>query len=418
MLKIGIAGLGTVGTEVARKIQNKQLGDGVELCAISARDKSKERNFDQKSAVWVDNPIDLAMMDELDVIVELIGGENGVSLQLVQAALKAGKHVVTANKAMLARHIISLTELAEQTQSVLNYEAAVAGGIPIIKVLKESLVANSITQISGILNGTCNFILSEMTEKGTSFDEVLKQAQNLGYAEADPSFDIEAIDAGQKLSILTALAFGVRPEFSAVDIRGITEITAKDIAFAKHFGSVIRSIGVATKTSQGIVQSVKTYLVKKTLPLAGIKGITNAVQIQADMIDEIMLQGPGAGGMATASAVLADIVDIKNESYRQVLGRNVEKLLPLQVDKHCPKVSYYIRLEVKNEIDFIARITSILAQYGVSIDEILQEQGGQGICDVAIMTHPIKLPFVEKALEELQKEHILEREFNVMPIMQ
>ncbi len=315
-LKVGLAGLGTVGASVVRLIDQQRTvlaaacGRPIEVVAVSARSRGKDRGIDMKKLRWVADPVELARDPGIDAFVELIGGDGNPALAAVSAALKAGKPVVTANKALLARHGVELAGLAEKHKVALNFEAAVGGAIPIVKTLREGLAGNAVARIYGILNGTCNYMLTRMERERLSFDECLKEAQRLGYAEADPSFDIEGHDTAQKLSILASLTFGIRVDPAAIYVEGITSITTADLEAADELGYRIKLLGVAVKTDKGIEQRVHPTMVRKDSAIAQVMGVTNAVTIDAEGIPPITLVGPGAGGTATASAVVADIADI------------------------------------------------------------------------------------------------------------
>jgi len=316
VLRIGVAGVGTVGASLLKILGSKdnllaeRCGRPLRVTAVNARDKSKDRGVSLDGMRWFDDPVDLAKSDDIDVFVELIGGEDGPACDAVKAALLAGKHVVTANKALLAKHGVELAQLAEDQGLLLNYEAAVAGGIPIIKVMRESMTANEISRVYGILNGTCNYILTRMEADGMSFEDCLKDAQELGYAEADPTFDIEGNDTAHKLAILTSLAFGSRIAPDAIYLEGITKITIEDIIAAKELGYRIKLLGVATRTADGVESRVHPAMVPLGSAIAEIGGVTNAVSVEAEPVGSLMMSGPGAGGDATASAVAGDLCDI------------------------------------------------------------------------------------------------------------
>ncbi len=313
-LKIGIAGLGTVGASVIRLIDRQRealavcCGRPLEVVAVSARSRAKKRDVDVKALRWVADPVSLAGDREIDVFVELIGGEGDPARAAISAALAAKKSVVTANKALLARHGIKLAAIAEKNHVALSFEAAVGGAIPIVKTLREGLAGNSLARVYGILNGTCNYILSRMEQDKLAFGDCLKEAQRLGYAEADPTFDIEGHDTAQKLAILASLAFGIKVDVSAVFVEGISSIAFEDLQWADELGYRVKLLGVAVKTEKGIEQRVHPTMVPKDSAIAQVMGVTNAVTIDAGTIAPITLVGPGAGGMATASAIVADIV--------------------------------------------------------------------------------------------------------------
>jgi homoserine dehydrogenase len=316
-LKVGLAGLGTVGTAVIRLLDHERdkllarCGRPIEVVAVTARSRGKKRDVDLKKFRWVSDPVELAADPAIDVLVELIGGAGDPAKRAIETALSAGKPVVTANKALLAAHGDKLATLAERRGVALNFEASVAGGIPIVKTLREGLNGNSFTRIYGILNGTCNYILSRMEEDRISFDECLREAQRLGYAEADPSFDVEGHDTAQKLLILASLAFGIRVDPAAVYVEGISSITLADLDAAAELGYRVKLLGVAVKTEAGIEQRVHPTMVRRESAIAQVMGVTNAVTVDAEGLAPITLVGPGAGGMATASAVVSDLADIR-----------------------------------------------------------------------------------------------------------
>ena len=435
-LKIGIAGVGTVGTCVVVKLLGGSVKDTT-ITRLAARDINKDRGLKMPESQWTQYALDLADADDVDVVVELIGGADGTALELVRAALANKKHIVTANKALLAKHGVELAELAEKNNCILKYEAAVAGGIPVIKALSEGLAANNIFRINGILNGTCNFILTEMETKGVGYEETLSIAQELGYAEADPTFDVEGIDAAQKLSLLSAIAFGQKPNENDVLTRGISDVTAIDLEFAKGFESVIRLIARAEKkmhksvssrasisgTSDEVVQVVEPCLVRKTSVLSGIGGVTNAVQFETDMVD-VMLQGPGAGGEATASAVLADIADLRQFMKSgmcapHVFGRSVSELVASQSETEVMPSQWYIRLNLKDAPGSMAKVTSILAEHDVSIEEAVQRgpQNGEDHRPVVFITHKCEKSAIKNALVALEAIDVIAKDVNYMPVI-
>ena len=435
-LKIGIAGVGTVGTCVVVKLLAGAVQDTT-ITRLAARDTKKDRGFKVPNSIWTQNALDLADTDDVDVVVELIGGADGTALDLVRAALANKKHVVTANKALLAKHGVELAELAEKNNCILKYEAAVAGGIPVIKALSEGLAANNIFRINGILNGTCNFILTEMETKGAGYEETLSIAQELGYAEADPSLDVEGIDAAQKLSLLSAIAFGQKPNENDVLTRGISDVAAIDFEFAKGFEAVIRLIARAEKkihksvsssasisgTSGEVVQVVEPCLVRKTSVLSRISGVTNAVQFETDMVD-VMLQGPGAGGEATASAVLADIADLRQfmksgMNAPHVFGRSVSELEASKGETEIMPSQWYIRLSLKDAPGSMAKVTSILADHDVSIEEAVQRgpQNGEDHRPVVFITHKCEKSAIKNALAALEAIDVIAKDVSYMPVI-
>ncbi|MGO4570907.1 homoserine dehydrogenase [Microvirga sp. 2TAF3] len=379
--RVGIAGLGTVGASVIQILarQNEVLaqrsGRPVQVTAVSARDKGKDRGIDLSAYTWFDDPLELARSAEVDCVVELVGGAEGTARELVEAALAAGKHVVTANKALLAKHGVSLAKTAEDKGVSLAFEASVAGGIPVIKTLREALPGNRVSRLYGILNGTCNYILSRMELEGLTFAECLKDAQRLGYAEADPTFDVEGFDTAHKLAILTSLAFGTEIDADAIYVEGISSITPLDLTMANELGFRIKLLGVAERTKTGIEQRVHPTMVPKSSPIAQVMGVTNAVTIDADAVKELTLVGPGAGGDATASAVVADIADVALGKAEAPFGQSSSRLEKAQrapMQRH--EGGYYIRLTVHDRPGVAAGVATRMAEADISLESILQKR--------------------------------------------
>jgi homoserine dehydrogenase len=378
-LRLGIAGLGTVGSAVLRLLaQNGSLlaeraGRELKVTAVSARRRERGRGVDLARFRWYDDAIALAADPEVDVVVELIGGADGPALALCRAALGAGKPVVTANKALLAHHGAELARLAEANRATIGFEAAVAGGIPIVKTLREALAGNRISRVYGILNGTCNYVLTTMRESGRDFDEVLGEAQRLGYAEADPSFDIDGIDAAHKLALLAALAFGCPPDFDAVYIEGIRHVSPLDIAFASEMGYRIKLLGVARRTEHGLEQRVHPSMVRIGTPISQVEGVFNAVVAEGDQVDATLYSGRGAGGGPTASAVVADIADIAKGAKLPVLGvpsAALHALPAAPMERHYG--AYYFRLMVVDQPGVLADVAACLRDHEVSIEALIQ----------------------------------------------
>jgi homoserine dehydrogenase len=347
------------------------------VTAVSARNRARDRGLPLERYRWFDDPVELARDPGIDVFVELMGGEEGAAHEAVKAALDAGKPVVTANKALLARHGIDLAQRAEKAGVALNFEAAVAGGVPIIKTLREALIANNIDRVYGILNGTCNYILTKMEAEGLSFDACLKEAQRLGYAEADPTFDIGGFDTAHKLAILTSLAFGTQINADAIHVEGIERITTEDLVAADELGYRIKLLGVATRSPAGVEQRVHPTMVPKSTPIAQVNGVTNAVAVDADAVPELTLVGPGAGGEATASAVVGDIADIARGQVLAPFGRkssDLEALPPAAMQAH--KGGYYVRLSVADRPGAAAGIATRMAERGISLESIVQKHRG------------------------------------------
>jgi homoserine dehydrogenase len=416
-LRLGIAGLGTVGTGLVHLLKTHharllaQTGRTLRIAAVSARSRKKDRGIALDGVTWFDDPVKLATAPEIDVFVELIGGEDGPAKLAVEAALAAGKPVVTANKALLAKHGVDLAGRAEKAGVALNFEAAVAGGIPIIKTLRESLAANAITRISGILNGTCNYILTRMENEGLPFETVLKDAQAKGYAEADPTFDVGGFDTAHKLTLLMSLAFGTKPAFEQIHVEGITGITREDIEAAGELGYRIKLLGVAMTTDTGIEARVHPTMVPKTAAIAGVSGVTNAVAIDADYAGSLLLVGPGAGANATASSVASDIVDImRGASVKPFLVR-AETLKPhkkARLGQH--RGAYYVRFTAFDRPGVMASITRHMADRDVSLASIVQRgpRGADGAkTPVIIITHATTEDAMAKALQAIERDGVV-----------
>lgn len=381
VLRLGIAGLGTVGSSLLRLIDRHgndlavRSGMPIKVTAVAARDRAKDRGVDLSGVKWFEDPIALARDAGIDVFVELIGGADGIALESVKAALSAGKHVVTANKALLAAHGVELAKQAEAGGVSLNFEAAVAGGIPIIKTLRETLAGNMVERVYGILNGTCNYILTRMEQEGLSFEECLSAAQRLGYAEADPTFDVEGFDAAHKLSLLTAIAFGTTIDADSIYVEGISSITPADMEAADELGYRIKLLGVACRTDSGIEQRVHPTMVPKSSAIARIDGVTNAVAVEADFVGQLVLSGPGAGGEATASSVMSDIADIARGDRLGTFGRPASSLEPYRrAGMRLHEGGYYIRLSVFDRPGAFAAIAKRMADHEISLESIVQRR--------------------------------------------
>jgi homoserine dehydrogenase len=380
-LRLGVAGLGTVGAaviDIVRRQENAlaaRCGRAVRVVAVSARDRTRDRGVDLSGYRWFDDPVAMARDDGIDCLVELMGGADGPAKAAVDAALAAGKHVVTANKAMLARHGLGQARAAEAAGVALAFEASVAGGIPVVKTLREALAGNTVTQIAGILNGTCNYILTRMELEGLTFADCLKDAQALGYAEADPTFDVEGFDTAHKLSLLTSLAFGVEIDAEAIQVEGISAITPLDLRMADELGYRIKLLGVAERTAAGIEQRVCPTMVPKTSAIAQVMGVTNAVSIDADAVRQLTLVGPGAGGGPTASAVVADIADVARGLISAPFGlptARLETLTQAPLQRH--EGGYYIRLSVLDRPGAAAGIATRMAEADISLESIVQKR--------------------------------------------
>lgn len=387
-LKLGVAGLGTVGAGLLKLLESHgdrlaaSLGRRIEVVAVSARDRGKDRGVSLDRIRWVDDAARLAIDPGIDVFVELIGGDEGIARRAVEAALGAGKHVVTANKALLAKHGVELGALAEHKGVELNFEAAVAGGIPVIKTLRESLAGNGVTRVYGILNGTCNYILTAMQKEGRAFADVLKEAQAKGYAEADPTFDIGGFDTAHKLALLTSLAFGTRVAFDQIDIEGIESITASDIEAADELGYRIKLLGVAVQTPSGIEQRVHPAMVPEHSAIAEVSGVTNCVAIDADFVGKLLMVGPGAGASATASSVASDIIDVAIGGVMPPFRVPAAKLQPYRratLGQH--QGAYYVRLLVEDRPGVMAFVTKELADRGISLESVVQRRPRKDLGD-------------------------------------
>jgi len=381
-LKVGLAGLGTVGSAVVHLLDQgrdkliARCGRPIEIVALSARSRGKKRGFDVKKFRWFADPAVLAREPSIDVLVEVIGGEGDPAKRAVEAALNAGKPVVTANKALLAGHGQKLAALAERHGVALNFEAAVAGGIPIVKTLREGLNGASFTRIYGILNGTCNYILTRMEQDRLAFGDCLREAQRLGYAEAAPTFDVEGHDTAQKLAILASLAFGAKIDPGAVYVEGISSITLADLDAAAELGYRVKLLGVAVKTEAGIEQRVHPTMVPKDSAIAQVMGVTNAVTVDAEGLAPITLVGPGAGGVATASAIVADLADIARGVVTPPFGLPAARMTAIRkAPMQHHEGGYYIRLLARDRPGTAATIARRLAQQNISLESIVQRHG-------------------------------------------
>jgi len=390
----------------------RQCGRPITTVLVSARDRTRDRGIDLSQIQWVDDPVELARSPEIDVFVELIGGDNGPAMASVKAALESGKHVVTANKALLSKHGVELAQIAEENGLLLNYEAAVAGGIPVIKTLREALAGNQVSRVFGILNGTCNYILTRMEAEGMSFQECLADAQRLGYAEADPTFDIEGHDTAHKLSILTSLAFGCQISAQDIYLEGISNITPADIKAAANLGYRIKLLGVAQRTETGIEQRVHPTMVPTSSVIAQVHGVTNAVAIETDMLGELLLSGPGAGGNATASAVIGDLADIAKSrpgfQHGPVFGRPARELAPYQRARmRSHEGGYFIRLTVHDRLGVFASIASRMAENEISLESIVQHGDAAEYKTVIMVTHETTELAVRNAVERITNDGLL-----------
>jgi homoserine dehydrogenase len=421
-LKIGLAGVGTVGGGLLQLLAAHghslaaRAGRPIEVVAVSTLEDRRNKNVDISKFRRVQDPVALATDPGIDVFVELMGGEGGVAKDSVEAALRAGKHVVTANKALLAHHGTSLAALAEKNGVALNFEAAVAGGIPVVKVVRESLQGNDISRVYGILNGTCNYILTRMELEGRSFAEVLKEAQAQGYAEADPTFDIGGFDTAHKLTLLTSLAFGTRTDFESVYIEGIESITPADIEAAGDLGYRIKLLGVALRTDSGIEQRVHPTMVPKHTAIAEVDGVLNCVAVNGDFVGDVVLVGRGAGGAATASAVTSDLIDIARGLILPPFGVKAKNLKPYKkAQMRAHEGGYYIRLSVYDQTGAFAAIAGRMADQGISIESIVQRRPPAELpgfdrphkgspAAVVMITHQTTEAAIRKALAAIERD--------------
>jgi len=421
-LRLGIAGLGTVGGGVLDILQKHRAmvatraGIKIEVVAVTARDRLKKRGHDLAALDWFDDPVALAKSPGIDVFVELMGGEGDPAKSAVEAALTSGKHVITANKALLAHHGTALARLAEAKGVALNFEASVAGGIPIIKTIREGLAGNRVGKLFGIMNGTCNYILTKMANEGRSFADVLKEAQALGYAEADPTFDVGGFDTAHKLAVLASLAFGTEVNLKAIAIEGIEAITLDDIRNASELGYKIKLLGVAVAHEGGIEQRVHPTLVPKGAPVSDTDGVFNAVVVKGDFVGDLMLEGRGAGAHPTASAVLSDIVDIARGNIRPAFGVPAADLRPYRdAPKKAHEGGYYVALELHDRPGAVAAIARILADEKISIESIVQrgkqeKDAPRATAAFILITHNTLDTAMRAALARIEKDgHVAAR---------
>jgi len=412
-LRLGIAGLGTVGAGVVKIIRQKanllaeRAGRPIVITAVSARSKAKDRGVNLSDYAWEDDPVALAKRDDVDVFVELMGGSDGPAKAATEAAIAAGKDIVTANKALLAHHGHALALSAEEAGRVIRFEAAVAGGIPVIKALTEGLAGNDIHRVMGVMNGTCNYILTRMQSAGLPYDEVFEEANQLGYLEADPNLDVGGIDAGHKLSLLAAIAFGTQVDFDAVELEGIQAITIEDIHQAADMGFRIKLLGVCQMTGRGLEQRMSPCLVPDTSPLGQLEGGTNMCVLEGDNVEQIVLRGAGAGEGPTASAVMGDVMDIARGFRMPVFGRpaaGLERAKPARATTPAP---YYLRMELEDKPGALAKVAKELGEAGISIDRMRQYQHDVSTAPVLIVTHKTTRTALDTALEAMQRLEVV-----------
>jgi homoserine dehydrogenase len=412
-LRIGIAGLGTVGTGVVRIVQQKaellasRAGRPITISAVSARTRDKDRGVTISDYAWEDDPVALARRDDVDVFVELMGGSDGPAKAAAEAAIAAGKDVVTANKAMLAHHGQALATAAEEAGCVIRFEAAVAGGIPVVKTLTEGLAGNEVTRVVGVMNGTCNYILTRMQATGQGYNALFEEADKLGFLEADPNLDVGGIDAGHKLALLSAIAFGCQVDFEGIVLEGIQSITLDDIRRAGDMGYRIKLLGVAQMTGRGLEQRMSPCLVPADSPLGQLEGGTNMVVLEGDQVDQIVLRGPGAGMGPTASAVLGDVMDIARGTRVSTFGQPATSLKPCVRATSATPARYYLRMSILDTPGALAKVATILGEAGISIDRMRQYGHDNTTAPVLIVTHKTNREALDTALTGIRRLDVL-----------
>ena len=412
-LRLGIAGLGTVGVGVVKIVRRHaellqaRTGRPIEITAVAARDAGKDRGVNLSDYAWEKDPVTLAKRDDIDVFVELMGGENGPAKASVEAALASGKDVVTANKALLAIHGQELAEKAEAAGRVIRFEAAVAGGIPVIKSLTEGLAGNEITRVMGVMNGTCNYILTRMQSQQQGYNALFEECAQLGYLEADPNLDVGGIDAAHKLALLSSIAFGTRPNFDGIEVEGIQQISLDDIHQADDMGYRIKLLGVAQRTARGLVQRMQPCLVPSDSPLGQLEGGTNMVVLDGDAVEQIVLRGPGAGEGPTASAVMGDVCDLARGLHIPTFGRPAASLEEAQPAVTGLPAPYYLRLGLLDKPGALAKVASILGDAGVSIDRMRQYGHDESTAPVLIVTHKTTRATLDVALDGLRMTDVI-----------
>lgn len=412
-LRLGIAGLGTVGVGVVKIVRRHaellqaRTGRPIVIVAVSARDAAKDRGVNLSGFAWETDPVALAKRDDIDVFVELMGGENGPAKASVEAALASGKDVVTANKALLAIHGQALAEQAEAAGRVIRFEAAVAGGIPVIKSLTEGLAGNDIKRVMGVMNGTCNYILTRMQSQGLGYNALFEECAQLGYLEADPNLDVGGIDAAHKLALLASIAFGTKPNFDGIEIEGIQHISLDDIHQADDMGYRIKLLGVAQRTPRGLEQRMQPCLVPSDSPLGQLEGGTNMVVIEGDAVEQIVLRGPGAGEGPTASAVMGDVCDLARGLRISTFGQPATSLVDSKPAITGLPAPYYLRLALLDKPGALAKVAAILGNAGVSIDRMRQYAHAEDTAPVLIVTHKTTRATLDVALEDLRTTDVV-----------
>ena len=412
-LRLGIAGLGTVGVGVVKIVQEHaalleaRAGRPIVISAVSARSKSKNRDVDLSDYAWEDDPVALAKRDDVDVYVELMGGHEGPAKDSLEAAIAKGKDVVTANKALLAVHGQALAEAAEAKDNIIRFEAAVAGGIPVVKALTEGLAANAVTRVMGVMNGSCNYILTRMEDAGLSYEAVFDEANQLGYLEADPELDVGGIDAAHKLALLASIAFGTQVDFDAVELEGIGSVTIEDINQAADMGYKIKLLGVAQMTGRGLEQRMSPCLVPDTSPLGQLQGGTNMVVLEGDAVGQIVLRGPGAGEGPTASAVMADVMDIARGIRVSTFGQPATTLRQARAARAAVSAPYYLRLQLLDKPGALSKVAAILGDAGISIDRMRQYGHEDTNAPVLIVTHKTTGTALDEALAQFESTDVV-----------
>ena len=415
-LRLGLAGLGTVGIGVVKIVQRHadlitaRTGRPVVITAVSARDRTKNRDADLSGYAWESDPVALAKRDDVDVFVEVMGGHEGAAKAATEAAIAAGKDVVTANKALLAHHGQALAEAAEAAGGVIRFEAAVAGGIPVIKALTEGLAGNGIRRVMGVMNGTCNYILTRMQNAGLPYEVVFEEARQLGYLEADPNLDVGGIDAGHKLSLLASIAFGTKVAFDHVELEGIGNVSIEDINLADDMGYHIKLLGVAQMSGRGLEQRMTPCLVPADSPFGQLQGGTNMVMLEGDSVGQIVLRGPGAGEGPTASAVMADVLDIARGLRLPTFGQPATTLKPAVPARSATPAPYYLRMTLLDKPGALAKIATCLGNAGISIDQMRQiNQPGEEDDDaiVIFVTHKAAPADIAHALSQFDTTGVL-----------
>ncbi|RBI82809.1 homoserine dehydrogenase [Rhodosalinus halophilus] len=415
-LRLGIAGLGTVGAGVVKIVRRKaklieaRAGRPVTISAVSARTRDKDRGVSLSGYDWEDDPVALARRDDVDLLVELMGGSDGPAKAATEAALEAGKDVVTANKAMLALHGPDLARAAESRGRVLRFEAAVAGAIPVVKALTEGLAGNEIDRVLGVMNGTCNYILTRMESAGLSYETVFDEANQLGFLEADPTLDVGGIDAGHKLALLAAIAYGVRVPFDEVELEGIERVSIDDIRRARDLGFRIKLLGVARMTGRGLEARMSPCLVRADTPLGQLEGPTNMCVLEGDESGQIVLRGAGAGEGPTASAVMSDVIDIARGTRVSTFGVPADQLGTVSMARSATPAPYYLRMELMDKPGALARIATVLGEAGISIDRMRQYGHEADTAPVLIVTHRCARDALDRALAAMPETGVLATE--------